>query len=149
MILDIPSVLACPTCTFNRFVPSWYVFVLLRLAAVFFIARPRLDVVRTLGFFAVFEVAYFFLWRLGVITWYDEYDARPIEVFGAWFTVIFQLGVVHALILITMSRQSYFQMSGVPKFRMRRAFLILPLFLVIHFTQSLFAFSRFSSGNGL
>ena len=128
--------------------PSWYVFVLLRLAAVFFVARPRLDAVRTLGVFAGIEVAYFFLWRMGVVTWYDEYDARPMEVFGAWFTVIFQLGIVHALILIMMSRVKYFQPGGDPKFRMRRAFLTLPLFVAIHFSQSMFAFSSFSSSTG-
>jgi len=69
--------------------PFWYVFILLRLAAVFFIARPRLDVVRVLAVFAILEVGYFYLWRHGVVAGYRrdfEESVPSIEIFGEYFS---------------------------------------------------------------
>lgn len=142
----LPLFSACVTCTFNRFAPSWFLFVLLRFAAVAVIARPRLDVVRTMGILAVFEAPYFYLWKLSIFTWYAEhYHITPLVRFGAYYTGVFDLGIPQALGLMAISRIRYFRNADAPAFQLWRALLVIPLFIGIHFAQALLAFSAYSS----
>jgi hypothetical protein len=142
--------LACPQCTFNRFMPSWYVFILLRLAAVFVIARPRLDVVRVLAVAAVLEVGYFYLWRIGIVAGYRriyEEPLPPIEIVSESFSWIFQLGLIHVAVLAGLARVGFFKVRDAPIFKFRRSFLVIPCFLAIHFLQLLVASSTSSTGH--
>ena len=142
--------LACPQCTFNRFIPSWYVFILFRLAAVFIIARPRLDIVRVLGVAAALEVGYFYLWRIGVVAGYRrDYEEAlpPIEIFSELFTWIFHLGLIHVAILSCVARLGFFKVRDAPVFKFRRSFLVIPCFIAIHFLQLFVANSTSSSGH--
>jgi hypothetical protein len=142
--------LACPQCTFNRFMPSWYVFILLRLAAVFVIARPRLDVVRVLAVAATLEVGYFYLWRIGVVAGYRrdfEEALPPIEIFSEWFSWIFQLGLIHVAVIAGLARFGFFKVRDAPSFLFRRCLLMIPCFLAIHFLQLLAASATSSSGH--
>lgn len=148
MFCEIPAILACPECTCNRFLPSWFLFVILRFAALWFVAHPRLDVVRTMGVLAVLEAPYFYLWRLGVMTWYFGSDSAPEEIFGAWYSIVFQLGIPQAIGLVLISRIRYFRSVGSPRLQVRRALLIIPLFIAVHFAQGLLAFSALSSTTG-
>ena len=143
------NILACPQCTFNRFMPSWYVFILFRLAAVFFIARPKLDAVRVLAVFAILEVGYFYLWRHGVVAGYRrdfEEVVPPIEIFGEYFSWIFQLGIIHALIFAGLAKIRLFKVVDSPPFQLRRCFLVIPFFVGIHFLQILVAGATSSTG---
>ena len=100
-----PPFLACVTCTFNRFAPSWFIFVLLRFAAVAMIASPRMDVVRTLGILSVIEAPYYYLWKLSLYTWYSEdYNITPLERFGDYYTQVFQIGILQAIALLAICR---------------------------------------------
>ncbi len=137
-----PPFLACVTCTFNRFAPSWFIFVLLRFAAVAMIASPRMDVVRTLGILSVIEAPYYYLWKLSLYTWYSEdYNITPLERFGDYYTQVFQIGILQAIALLAISRINYFRSSGALRIQVWRPFLIVPLFLGIHYVQSVYAFS--------
>ena len=142
--------LACPQCTFNRFIPSWYVFIFFRLAAVFTIERLRLDIVRVLGVAAALEVGYFYLWRIGVVAGYRrdyEQALPPIEIFSELFTWIFQLGLIHVALLSGMARSGYFKARDAPVFKFQRSFLVIPCFMAIHFLQWFVASSTSSSGH--
>ena len=129
--------------------PFWYVFILLRLAAVFFIARPRLDVVRVLAVFAILEVGYFYLWRYGVVAGYRrdfEEFVPPIEIFGEYFSGIFQLGLIHVVVLAGLAKVRIFKVRDAELFRFQRSFLLIPLFIGIHFLQMLIASATSSTG---
>jgi len=151
MNVDSMSFLACPQCTFNRFMPSWYVFILFRLAAVFLVARPRLDVVRVLAVAAALEVGYFYLWRLGVVAGYRRIDVDttlpPLEVFGEWFSWIFQLGLIHAVVMAALARIGFYKVRDAPAFGVRRAFLLIPCFFGIHLLQFMVASATSSTGH--
>jgi hypothetical protein len=47
--MTIPAILACPICTYDRVMPTWYLFVALRAAVVLLVARGRIDPIRVLG----------------------------------------------------------------------------------------------------
>lgn len=140
------DLLACPTCTLNRYLLLWPLFSLMRFGAVAWIARPHLDAVRTLAVACVLELPYFFLWRLGISTWYfDGPDVTPLEMFGAWYSWVFQSGILQALAILAASRIRLFRSAGSPPIGRRRPFLILPLFIGIHVLQHFLAFSIGSS----
>lgn len=142
--------LACPQCTFNRFMPSWYLFILLRLAAVFVIARPRLDVVRVIAIAASLEVGYFYLWRIGVFAGYrriHEDAIPPVEIASEWFSWIFQIGLIHLVVLIVLARIEFFRVRDAPIFELRQSFRVIPCFLAIHFLQFLVASTISSTGH--
>ena len=101
------ELLGCSQCTFNHYMPSWSFFILLRLAAVFWISRGRLDWVRTVGLASGLEFAYFHLWTRDVIAGYREIfgiSRGPSEVFGQWFVGLFALGIIHLALLLVLSR---------------------------------------------
>ena len=147
MAMDPMSFLACPQCTFNRWIPSWYVFILFRLTAVFFVVRLRLDVVRVLTVAAALEFGYFYLWRLSVFAGYrrdDDASISTMELFGEWFSVLFQLGLIHAVVIAVLSRIGFFVVRDAPTFRIRGTLLIIPCFLAIHLIQRVVADSTSS-----
>ena len=130
--------------------PSWYVFILVRLAAVFVIARPRLDVVRVLAVAAAIEVGYFYVWRIGVVAGYRrDYEEAlpPIEIFSELFTWIFQLGLIHMALLAGLARFRFFKVREAPIFKFRQSLLVIPCFIAIHFLQLLVARATSSTGN--
>lgn len=130
--------------------PSWYVFILLRLAAVFVVARPKLDVVRVLAVAAAFEVGYFYLWRIGVVAGYRriyEETLLPIELVSETLNWIFQLGLIHVVILASLARFEFFKVRDAPVFKVRRSFLVIPCFIAIHFLQLFVASSASSAGH--
>lgn len=147
---DVFTLLGCPQCTFNRYLPSWYLFTLLRLAAVCVVVYPRLDAVRVLAVACLLELAYFFLWRHGVIGGYREVDfheaALPVEWVGRWFSWFFELGVIHLGVLAGLARVGVFRVKGGPEFPLRKAAWVVPWFFGIHALQLMVASATSSRG---
>ncbi len=50
--------LACAQCAYDRAMSAWFLFVVLRLLCIMAVAQGRLDPVRILGLFVLFEVGY-------------------------------------------------------------------------------------------
>jgi len=149
MEMDFTTFLACPTCTFNRFVPSWYLFVLLRLAAVFVVCRGRLDPVRTLGIVALYEIPYFYLWRYSIVDMYAEnIQGHVTHPFAGLFTTAFELGIFHLVTLIAVSRLRLFAPPALARFTIRRAFLVALLIFGVAFLQNGYAYTFGSSRPG-
>ncbi len=149
MEMEFTSFLACPTCTFNRFVPSWYFFVLLRLVAVFLVCRGRLDPVRTLGIVALYEIPYFYLWRYSVLDSYaEDFPGYPSHPFAGLFTMAFDLGVFHLVTLVAASGLRFFAPPALTRFTIRRAFLAALLVFGVAFLQNRYAYTIGSSVPG-
>lgn len=137
--LEVMELLGCSQCTFNRYMPSWSFFIFLRLAAVFWISRGRLDWVRTVGLAASLEFAYFHLWTRDVIAGYREIfgiSRGPSEVFGQWFVGLFALGVIHLALLLVLSRFAFFKVKPEQKTDLRRVALIIPVFVMVAILQA-------------
>jgi len=140
MIHLVSMFLACPQCTFNQFMPSWYFFVILRLFVVALICRGRLDIVRVLGLLAAFEVPFFFTWKTGVIWMYAERPGTQQEQIAGIFEMLFSTGVLYALILIAVSRIQYFKVSEVPRVRVLRVLVVIPAFIAVTYLHRAYAY---------
>jgi hypothetical protein len=106
MILDLQPMLACPQCTYDRFMPTWVAFASMRLGVFCYVAYRRLEVVRVLGLFTAFEVAYFYLWRFG--NWYAHPAVAGDVIKGASmiFVLLLVAGIPAALVMKHASRQT-------------------------------------------
>ncbi|MBB5353991.1 hypothetical protein HNR46_004263 [Haloferula luteola] len=145
MLSELTTFLACPQCTFNRFQPSWYFFAALRLAIVGLICWKRMDIVRVLGIAVFLEIPYFLAWRIGVIWMYAERPGTNREEAAGLYEALFSAGILHALLLLVMSRFRYFRVTNAPRIRFLRIALIVPAFLLSTYFHSAFAYSPFSS----
>jgi hypothetical protein len=145
MILDLQPILACPQCTYDRFMPTWVAFASIRLLVVCLVAYRRLDVVRVLGLFTAFELAYLYLWRFG--NWYGHPGVAGEAINGASmiFVLLLISGIPAALVMKHASRYAYFQIPSHPPFTWKRALLLVPFLfgLAIFETQRAFSHSSF------
>jgi len=145
MIIDLQPILACPQCTYDRFMPTWVAFASIRLVVFCLVAYRRLDVVRVLGLFTAFEVAYLYLWRFG--NWYAHpaVAGDAINTASGIFLLLLVSGVPAALVMKFVSRYAYFQIPTRPPFTWKRALLLVPLLfgIVIFESQRAFSHSRF------
>ena len=99
MILDLQPILACPQCSYYQFMPTWVAFASLRLLVYCSVACRRLDVVRVLGLFTAFEVAYLYLWRFG--NWYAHHAVAgdAINTASDIFLLLLVSGIPAALVM--------------------------------------------------
>ncbi len=130
-------VLACPVCNYDRVMPTWVAFASLRLLVVLAAAYRRLDLVRTLGAFVAFEVAYYYAWRLAV--WYSH--PAVAEGFIEWLALasllVLSIGVPAAFFLFGLSRVPYFRGSYSVPLTVKRAALLLPAMGMLAVIQGL------------
>jgi hypothetical protein len=128
-------ILACPACTYNRVFPTWFVFASLRLLIVLAVSYRRLDLVRTLGAFVAFEVAYFYAWGLAV--WYSHPSVA--DGFVAWvslaFLIILSVGVPAVAFLLGLARLPYFRAGQPVPLTRRHALLLVPAMFLVAFIQ--------------
>jgi hypothetical protein len=124
-------ILACPYCTYAQFEPTWILFASLRLLAVLAISYRRLDLVRTLGAFVLFEVGYFYAWRQ--VVWYSHpaMSEGIVEWIALGGLVVLSIGLPAACLLYILSRASYFRLPQATRFTRARALLLMPAMLVI------------------
>ena len=137
--LEMMGLLGCSHCIFNRYMPSWSFFIFLRLGAVCWISWGRLDWVRSVGLAAGLEFAYFHLWTRNVIAGYRaDFGAlrRPSEVFGQWYVGLFALGIIHLVLLLVLSRFTFFKEKSDQKIDLRKLALIVPVFLMVGVLQA-------------
>jgi len=129
MILELQPILACPQCTYDRFIPIWIPFALVRLLAVGLVAYRRLDVVRVLELFIVYEFGYLCLFGVGIWYGHPGIAGDLINAASEFFLVLLVSGIPAALVLKRASRCAYFQIPSRPPFTWMRALvLILMLF---------------------
>jgi hypothetical protein len=105
----------------------------------------RLDVIRVLGLFTAFEVAYLYFWRLG--NWYAHpaVAGDAINTAPGIFLLLLISGLPAALVMKSASRYAYFQIPSRPSFTWKRALLLVPLLfgMAIVEIQRTFSHSRF------
>lgn len=133
----IPAILACPVCTYDRVMPTWYLFVAIRAVIVLLLARGRMDPIRLLGAFILFEVAYLYAWRFFV--WYShpavaEGTVERLSMIGL---LVLSAGLPAAVFLRLVSRVRYFRGKFEPKMTFRRCLALVPMFLVLSLAQGL------------
>ncbi len=128
-------ILACPVCTYNRVFPTWFVFAVLRLLVVLAVSYRRLDLVRTLGAFVVFELGYFYAWRLAV--WYSH--PAVADGFVAWAAlaclIVLSAGVPAVVFLLGLARLPYFRASQPVPLTHRHALLLVPAMFLLALIQ--------------
>jgi len=131
LLLVASEALACPGCTYERVMPTWPVFAALRLMAVCAIAFTVLDLVRTVEGFIVYEVLYFFAWRMAV--WYSH--PAVAEGFVEWlalgFLLVLSAGVPAVMVIKWIGRFKWFRLKPGEGVSWRRALLIIPVFFLI------------------
>lgn len=131
------AILACPVCTYDRAMPAWAVFTSLRLLAVLAVAYRRLDLVRTLGAFIAFEVAYYYAWRLAVWFSHPAVAEGLIEWLAMAFLLVLSMGIPAALFLFGLSRVAYFRGTQSIPLTRKRAALLLPAMFTLAAIQGL------------
>lgn len=128
---DALLILACPYCTYAQFEPTWIPFAALRLLAVLAVSYRRVDLVRTLGAFALFEVGFYYAWRLAV--WYSHpaISDGTVEWIALAGLLALSIGLPAACLLYFLSKASYFRLPQAAHFTRVRALLLIPAMLAI------------------
>ena len=147
MILDLQPIVACPQCTYDRFIPIWIPFALVRLLAVSLVAYRRLDVVRVLELFIAYEFGY--LCFFGVGNWYAHPAVAGEEVNTAseFFLLLLVSGIPAALVLKLASRHAYFQIPSRPPFTWMRALVLMLMLFGLAIGESHRAYGDSSLGS--
>jgi hypothetical protein len=117
--------------------PTWLIFVAMRLAIVAFLARGRMDPVRMLGAFAAFEVAYLFAWRW--LVWYSHpaVSGGMIESLALVILIGVSVGLPAVAFLWFISRLKYFQGKHTSRMTFRRCLVLIPCFFILSLVQGL------------
>jgi hypothetical protein len=129
--------LACPVCTYNRVMPTWMFFATLRLLLVLAVSYRRLDLIRTLGAFLLFEVGYYYAWMLAV--WYSHPAVTEglVEWFALTFFIALSIGIPSAIFLWGLSRVPYFRGKQTIVLTRKRTLLLLPVMFLLAVIQGL------------
>lgn len=135
--MTIPLILACPVCTYERVMPSWALFAVIRLIIIGAVSIKRFDLVRILGVFAIYEVVYYYLWRLAV--WYSHPAVSEgiHEIIALGFLLFISFGIPVALILLQANKSEYLKGNTTMKFSKRRAFIVIGSFACLAIYQGL------------
>jgi len=76
---------------------------------------------------------------------YAERPGTNEEQMAGLFETLFASGILHAVLLIIISRIRYFKVPDTSRIRMVRILCVVPAFLAVIFLHSWFAYSPFSS----
>ena len=135
-------ILACPICSYNRVMPTWLLFVALRLLFVLTISLRRLDLVRTLGAFGLFEIAYYYAWRAAV--WYSHPAVAVGDVaqLATGSFIVLSLGIPAALFLFGLSRMPYFRGAETVTLSWKRTLLLIPCMYAVAYAQGSVAYAQ-------
>ena len=130
-------ILACPECNYERVLPTWVIFTSLRLLVTLAVAHRRLDLVRTLGAFTLFEVAYYYAWKLAV--WYSHPAVAEgiVEWVAVGSLLILSVGIPAVAVLLLLGRTAYFRARQPVRLTVKRAALMLPAMFVLAVIQGL------------
>lgn len=138
--LDYPNLLGCAQCTINRYVPSWSIFIFLRLGIFGWLSLKSVDPVRALGIAALLEFIFFKVWLFNVTSqyWslYTGNDPSAYAVYAQWFSMIYTMGVIHVLLLITLMHIPFFRTKKLRAYQIRKSFLLIPFFVMIQIIHS-------------
>jgi hypothetical protein len=133
----IPVFLACPVCTYDRVMPTWYFFVAIRAVIVLLLTRGRMDAIRLLGAFILFEGAYLYAWRFFV--WYSHPAVAEglVENLSMIGLLVLSAGLPAAVFLWLVSRIRYFRGKSDLMMSFRRCLAIVPMFFALSVVQGL------------
>ncbi|MCW1926409.1 hypothetical protein OKA05_27910 [Luteolibacter arcticus] len=134
-ITTLFSLLAGPQFTYDAPMPTWYLFVIFRLACVVPVASGFLDPVRTLLLFALFEAGYFVAWRL--LDWYSHpaISSGAVEDLATAGLFLLSAGVPAVAVLWCAAQVPYFRKSETKRLSLKRALLLIPLLSAVAFHQ--------------
>ena len=129
------SLLACSQCAYDRVMSTWYVFAAIRVGVVLVVAKDRLDLVRILGLFALFEAAYFLAWRF--LVWYSHpsVSGGTVEKIASAGLLVLSVGVPAVAVLWCAAQVPYFRKSEVNRLSLKRALLLIPSLFVVSLLQ--------------
>jgi uncharacterized membrane protein YesL len=136
LFLVASEALACPQCTYDRAAPTWFLFATLRILVVCAISFKVLDVVRTVEAFIVYELGYFFAWRVAV--WYSHPAVSEglIVWLGLGFLLVLSAGFPAVIVLKWISKIEWFRRTPDKDISWRRALMIVPAFFMIAITEA-------------
>lgn len=123
--------MACPECTYQRVMPTWPIFAAARILAICAIAFTVLDVVRAVEVFIVYEVSYFFAWRMAVWYLHLAVSGGLVQWLAVGALLILSAGIPAALVLKLISSLEWFRRKPDRCVSWKRALLVLPVFYAI------------------
>jgi hypothetical protein len=123
----------CPVCVYQRLMPTWKVFVALRVFAVCIIAGAVLNEMRVLGVFFVYEVVYYSLWWLAIEYIYLDL----VEFLVPAFFLILSLGIPAVLVLKFVGRFKWFRREPDRGVSWKRALLIIPAMVLVYIAEGI------------
>ena len=135
--MSIPAVLACPVCTYDRVMPTWFLFVAFRAVAILLLMRGRMDPIRLLGAFILFEGAYLYAWRFFVWFSHPAVSEGAVEILSMIGLLVLSAGLPAAVFLWMVSRIRYFRGKSDLMISFRRCLAIIPIFFVLSLAQGL------------
>lgn len=129
--------LACAQCANDRAMSGWFIFVVLRLLCIMAVAQGRLDPVRILGLFVLFEVGYLFAWRMLMFYSYGNSHLPDWTEKASMIGFLLLVCGVPAIALIwCASHLRYFRAQEEVRLSLRRCLWLIPSFFALSFLQS-------------
>jgi len=98
------------------------------------IAGGRLDIVRTLGLFALYEAAYFIVWRFLVAL---SYRTGPEETVALIALLVVSSGLPAIGTLWSAAQTPYFRRKPETPLKFGRCLILLPAFFTLNLLQNL------------
>ena len=129
------TILACPQGTYDRVADTWFLYAALRILIVLLVSAKRLDVVRTLGLFALYEAVYLFLWRFFVWFSHPAVSSGGVTAVFMILLLILSLGVPAVFLLRKASRIKYFRGNCTSELTLKRSLLIIPFSFLLAILQ--------------
>ena len=137
--MSLPAfvILACPVCNYDQVMPTWVLFTSLRLLVVLAVSYRRLDLVRALGAFVAYEVAYYYVWRPAVWYMHPAVSEGVVGWLASASFLVLSIGIPAAIFLYSLSRLRYFCGTQTLRFTRKRAALLLPPMFILAIIQGL------------
>ncbi len=123
------AILACPGCTYSLIEPTWFYFAAARIAIICYVADRRMNLLRVLGLFCVYEAIYYYLVHIAI--WY----AHPAVSDGTVMTlataslIILTIGLPAVVLFKLVSRLQFFRGAATMTTTWGRSLLIIPMLI--------------------
>ncbi|MFW5870393.1 MAG: hypothetical protein ACOCVL_01875 [Candidatus Sumerlaeota bacterium] len=124
LMLVASDAFACPGCFYNDVMDFWWLSAFERLFFVALIAFPRLDVVRVLVVFLIFEILRMFAWML--LPLYEIlYFPTPINLFWLGY-IVWDLRILAVPLFYFLGQIDYFRRPNSKPVTWLYALLLIP-----------------------
>ena len=109
LLVGCAELMACPGCSYERFVVWYPPLVCIRLAVVPFLTINRLDFIRVLGVFVAYEVLWYYGYRYAM--WYSHPAVGDgfVQAVATFGYSLLEVGALGAGLLYLLGRTRFFR----------------------------------------